>query len=251
MIVEYTRNPNEVLHRMYLGSLSGPRAERYPIAFTHSHCNERVVTHPERPFNVAYALRQSLQGILQLKGAIEQSGEQFEDGQTLHLSYGRESQIILYASKNELHLQLTHHYLDLSAPNIFEVASVYTSLIHEYAAAKLGRRVGTHTHVVCVLKAGEADEKLANSSDRLSVPTERAIGLDFERFEIDTGMLVSGDVSAIGFKDRFVRRVAVPVFLTEAALTHHRTSDALVYAKQCQAEDWQIALQNWIKEHIR
>lgn len=251
MIVEYTRNPNEVIKRMYQGVFEGPRARRWPIAFTHTHTLERIVTHPTRPFNVPFALRQSLEAVIQINAAIEQSGEDFENGQTLHLSYGREAQIILYSSEKELHLQLTHHYLDLSMPNIFEVASVYTSILHEYAAAKLERRIGTHTHVVCVLKVEKPDEKKANMAHRLSFPTERVVGHDVERFEQDAAMLVTETATALGFRDRFIRRVAVPVFLVESAVKRSEFSDALVAANQCQAEDWKIALTNWIQEKAK
>jgi hypothetical protein len=251
MIVEYTRNPNEVLRRMYQGALSGPRAQRWPIGFTHTHAMQRIVTHPMRPFNVPFALRQSLEAILQIKAALEQNGGAFEDEQTMNLSYGRESQVILYASKGELHLQLTHHYLDLSQPNIFEVASVYTSMVQEYVAAKTGRRVGTHTHVVCVLKTAEPDSKLADMGHKLSFATERAVGADIDRFEQDIGMLIMESANAMGFRDRFVRRVAIPVFLVESALLRNEPADAYVAANQCQAEDWKMALHTWIKEKVK
>ena len=246
MLVEYVRNPNDLLYRAAAGYYSA-KIERYPIAFVQSYPLERVVTHRCRPFHVANALRDALSGILQLKDAL--TDRDFPDKTTACIEHGDMSQIVLFSTPGELHMQYTMPNMDLATKGVFEPTCVYLSMIHEYAAAKTNRRIGTHTIIGCAVKSEVSQE--ASTMRLPSYPPCRAADSDLIRFEMDVQMIQTESVKPIGFRNRFVRQVAVPVFLVETALNTGRPSDALVYANQCQAKDWQMALHNWIQESVQ
>lgn len=163
-------------------------------------------------------------------------------------------------------------YLDMMVSNrsndivwgAYGANAVHMSMLQEYVAAAVGYPVGRYWQVSF---NWHSYKETFDKVERLSRHTERQIQLPnpYEHEELTPYSMVNTDLHIwnedlkifiedgpiIGFRDPFFRRVAVPIYQAWMARENkdnpNRYDHAFEILEQCQALDWRIACQNWIR----
>jgi thymidylate synthase len=146
--------------------------------------------------------------------------------------------------------------------------AVHFSYLHEYVARSVGveqgvyRQVSNNLHAykatlpqVEMLADRELDPLLAGVTERScryadgNVEPFPLVSTDRATWDADLDMFLE-DPTAMGFRDPFFKRVAVPLYLAHEAFKVNKGEDRFVMAEAalelCRASDWKLAAKEWL-----
>lgn len=173
--------------------------------------------------------------------------------------------------------QINHeHELDMMVTNrsndivwgTYGANAVHFSMLQEFVAAVAGVPVGRYWHVsfnwhgyldtispvMCLADRAFQPHRVvqwASPYERGNVEPYPIMNTDPETWLGDLDMFLDEEGRAMGYRDRFFRRVALPIVQTHDAFKQaeapQRYKDALAAAKGIRATDWQLAIVEWIQ----
>ena len=224
---------------------------RQPCIFTWDHPCERLIFYPGFARNPAKELRQALQSIAQTESVILPAAESVLQG-ARHFLFST-PQLVLQANIDGSGCFNMAAVISETNPFLgaFGQLALQMSILHELLARSIKRRIGTLSiqHMNISVPEEVIRNFLRSAYDNEIVDPYEAGTMKARKLDapLDLQMLTSEDAQALGYKSKWVRQVALPLFSADAEET---PEECLEECQRIKADDWRQAMIEWTETRI-